>query len=75
MIGIILSKPVTKRKFYDYALLEDMLKQVKYFQERNFTIQELNLISKYLVPAYFKQGQIVADFIGSSKIFFLTIFT
>ena len=46
----ILRKPVKRRKFYDCALLEDMLKRLKYFQDRDFNIGELTQISNYLIP-------------------------
>ena len=38
-----------------------MLKRIKYFKDRNFTLQELTEISKLLLPAEFKKGSIIFD--------------
>ena len=67
----ILKKPVIKRKFYDDALLEDMLRQVKYFQERNLDDEELAQIARSVLPLDIPSKQMIFDY---SNIFLYSIY-
>ena len=58
----ILKKPVDSRKFYDVALLEDMLTKIKCFRDKNIKFWEISAISKHLFLVKAKHGDLVFDY-------------